>query len=327
MNAYNLFPAQLATAHLGDFFASELEHFGQEETLPPMAYMLGTALSKPVFATGAAECWIRVLQRNDVTRVRRWIATAYAFGHYFMFAYKKWGFSPESGTQWYETPISTYEPFCRFITENAGLFDDYEPLAQVGVLYDNAACRADHWEVREVCRELHDANISCAVALAGDDWLRHELTAEELAQFEIVVIPSDAVPTGSQAGLLKRWKEQGNAICWSGIDELRRRFRPWISTKNGEHVWTLPRRKPNEPGAPVVIHLLNQDYNDETDAMHVKTNVVLSIAEYLSKKLRIGKATLFSPCEDEQELVIARKESGAEVVIPRLELWAILRLG
>lgn len=161
VNSYNLSPTQLATSHHADFFANEVQHYGVEETIPPLVYMLGTALGKPVFSTGSGHCWIKVGKHGDVTRVRRWIATAHAFGHYSMYAYKKWGFSKETGTQWYMTPIATYEPLCRFIVENAPIFDDYEPVAQVGVLYDNSACGKNRWGVRKVCRALHEANIPC----------------------------------------------------------------------------------------------------------------------------------------------------------------------
>lgn len=326
VNSYNLAPTALATAHHADFFANEVQHYGKEDTFPPMAYLLGTALGKPVFSTASGQCWVKVQQRGDVTRVRRWIATAYAFGHYFMYAYKQWGFSKETGTRWYLTPISTYEPLCRFITDNAALFDDYEPVAQVGVLYDNRAARDNHWEARDLCRALHYANIPCGLAAAGDGWLRHRLSQDQLERFELVVIPKHSSPTGKQAALLKRWRQQGRAIAWPGLEKVRQRIRPLVAVTNAEKVWTLPRRNTRRPDAPAVIHLLNQDYDADTDTMRTKSNIEVSIAVGLTGGAPARGATLFAPGRKLQRLAVKRRPDAVTVTVPTLDLWAILRM-
>ncbi len=326
VNSYNLSPTQLATSHEANFFANEVQHYAVEETIPPLVYLLGTALGKPVFSTGSGHCWIKVGQHNDVTRVRRWIATAHAFGHYSMYAYKKWGFSKETGTQWYMTPIETYEPLCRFITENADLFDDYEPVAQVGVLYDNRACGKNRWGVRKVCRALHDANIPCGLAVAGDGWLRHELTRAEVERFELVVVPTDAKPTGEQAALVDDAIERGRAIPWAGVEGILGRVPRLLSVQGAGGVWTLPRRKPGQAGGPTVIHLLNQDYDAESDMMRRKAGFTVFVANKLTGDRPFTSAALFSFERRPQSLTISRSDDGIAVTIPELDLWAVLRL-
>ncbi len=286
-----------------------------------MVYLLGTALRKPVFSTGSGHCWIKVGQHGDVTRVRRWIATAHAFGHHFMYAYKKWGFSKETGTQWYITPIATYRPLCRFITEHADLFDGCEPVAQVGVLYDNRACRNHHWEVRDICRELHDASISCGLAIAGDGWLRHELTREELQRFELIVIPPHAASSGRQGDLIKEARRQGRAVDWANAEHVRARIRRHVSLSDGNKIWALPRRAVN---GPLVIHLLNQDYDSDKDRMREKSGVEVRICEGLTK--RPTRVTVFAPGDEPADLPMARREDGVTVIVPKVDLWAILRV-
>ncbi|MEE9190602.1 MAG: hypothetical protein V3U16_07520 [Candidatus Neomarinimicrobiota bacterium] len=326
INAVNLSPFTLVNSHYADYFANEVTHYDQEDTIPPMVYLLGTALDKPVFSTGQGHCWIKVQRYNDVTRVRQWIATAYAFGHYFLYAYKQWGFSKETGTQWHRTPLSTYEPLCRFITENADMFDDYEPVVQVGVLYNNSACRNDHWEVREVCRALHYANIPCGLAVAGDKWLRHQLSQKELEQFELVVIPKHSNPMGKQTAVLEQWKKHNEVMAWSNTDEVRSYLRPLVSLKNGDKVWTLPRRIPGQPGAPVVIHLLNRDYNAQKDTMRVKSSIELSLSRTLTDNRPVKIVTLFTPDTKPKILDVRHGRDDIIVTIPILDLWAILKI-
>jgi hypothetical protein len=324
VNSYNLSPTQLATSHQADFFANEVQHYDQEDTIPPMVYLLGTALGKPVFSTGSGHCWIKVQEHGDVTRVRRWIATAHAFGHYSMFAYKKWGFSKATGTKWYITPISTYEPLCRFISENAALFDGYESVAQVGVLYDNAACRNHRWQVRDICRELHYANIPCGLALAGDGYLRHPLTEDALKAFEFVVVPTDASLTGPQAELLKRFQDRGRAISWSGVDDIVKRVDAFVSLTSGDKVWALPRQIPNRPDAPTVVHLLNQDYDPQQDAMRAKSDIEISIRRTLVAGAT--RATLVAPGKSPQSLTLKTTPDSVTITVPMIDLWAILAI-
>jgi hypothetical protein len=326
VNSYNLSPTQLATSHNADFFANEVQHYGVEETIPPLVYMLGSALGKPVFSTGSGHCWIKVSQHNDVTRVRRWIATAHAFGHYSMYAYKKWSFSKETGTKWYMTPIETYEPLCRFITDNAALFDDYEPVAQVGVLYDNGTCEKNRWGVREVCRHLHDANIPCGLAVAGDGWLKRELTRAELDRFQLVVIPGDAAPEGHQAAVIEDAKKRGKAIAWTNVEDIRKRVEPLVLVSGAEPVWALPRQKPDQPGTPTVIHLLNQDYNAGHDVVCRKSGFTVFLADKITGGRPATKVTLCTIGQEPRSLPVARVEGGITVTIPELDLWAVLQV-
>ena len=324
VNSYNLSPTQLATSHHADFFANEVQHYDQEDLIPPMVYLLGSALGKPVFSTGSGHCWIKVQEHGDVTRVRRWIATAHAFGHYSMFAYKKWGFSKETGTKWYVTPISTYEPLCRFISENAALFDGYEPIAQVGVLYDNAACRNHRWQVRDICRELHYANVPCGLAPAGDGYLRHPLTEEALNAFNLVVVPSDVSLAEPQAELLKRFQDDGRAISWSGVDDIVKRIDAAVSLTNGDKVWALPRKIPRISDAPTVIHLLNQDYDAQKDVMRSKSNIEILIRHALVRNAT--QATLVAPGKSPQTLTLKTTADGVSTIVPNVDLWAILAI-
>jgi hypothetical protein len=326
VNAYNLAPTQLATSHHADYFANEVEHYGVEETIPPMVYKLADALGKPVFSTGSGHDWIKVAEEKNVVRVQRWIATAHIFGHYFMYAYNKWGYSEKTGTKWYMTPVSTYKPLCGFITDNADLFDDYESVAQVGLLYSNSACLSNNWEVRDIARELHDASIPFGLIVAGDDWLKHPLTEEKLADFELIIIPERHMLTGAQADLVKRWKQQGKAVEWTSVEDILARVQPMVTLETAEKVWALPRQIIGSASSSIVIHLLNQDYDGTTDSMRKKERLQVHLGSTLLNGRALQKVTYFRPDAEAVELNIQGDDQDINVTVPELMLWGILRI-
>ena len=326
VNAWNLAPTQMATAHEADYFANEIQHYDEEDLIPPTSYLLASALGKPVFATGTGEDWIRIGVNENVTRVRRWIATAHAFGHYFMYAYRKWGFTPETGTQWYTTPVETFKPLTDFISDNQGLFDGFEAVAQVGLLYNNATSRHDDWTVREIARQLHDAGYSCALAVAGDSWLQHELTENELDSWSHLIVPANAIPDGAQGSIVHHRLADGRARIWNGLNELPKTIQPWIQRQGPGRLWMLPRKKIGPSTTTLAIHLLNQDYDAETDSMIPVTNTVLSISHDLIGKPLTAEATLHAPGKTPLALLIEEESDAVVIRIPSVELWSILSI-
>ncbi|MBI2303020.1 MAG: hypothetical protein HYU66_29280 [Armatimonadetes bacterium] len=325
-NAYNLSPPQLLDAHLADYFANEVQHVGREDTLPPLVYQLGEALGKPVFATATGEDWSAVSAAKSVVRVRLWIAQAYAFGQYFMYAQRKWCFTPEAGTHWYDTPIATYEPLTTFIDANARLFDGCEAVAQVGVLYSSRACDENHWEVREACRALRDAGVPNALVVAGDRTLRHELTDAELGRHPLIVAPQPDRLVGVQAARLAARREAGQVVDWTDATAVLARIRPWVRIEGAERVWALPRRVPGDPSAPLVVHLLNRDYDAVADAMRPRPAFRLHLAGELFPAGRPSRAVLHTPGMADRSLPVHDSPAGVTVTVPGLELWSVVEL-
>jgi hypothetical protein len=325
-NAYNLSPTQISDSHHADYFANEVQHWGVEDTIPPFVYRLGDALGKPVFSTGAGHGWARADETGCVVRLHRWVATAHAFGHHFMNAWKRWGFSKETGTRWCVTPVAMFEELCGFITGTPELFDDYEPVAQVGLLYSNRAGLRNKWGVRDAARELHYANVPFGLAVAGDDWLKRELTEEELARFELVVVPEPAMLEGAQAELVESWRRKGKAVTWTNPADVLARVKPFVAVENAPKVWALPRRIPSRPAAPVVIHLLNQDYDEKADAMRAAVGFKVRVRSALLPKGTMHRTTLFAPGAEPKRAAIAVEGDSLVVTVPALDLWAILKI-
>ena len=324
INAWNLEPTQLSTSHHADYFSNEVQHYDHEDSIPPVVYMLGTALGKPVFATGSGEDWVHAQLDKSITRVQRWIATAYSFGHYFMYSHNQWGFSEETGTMWYKVPISIYEPLCRFITKYAELFDGYEAVIQVGILYDNAACRDGDWWVREISRQLLYENIPIGLAIEGDKHLRFSTDTEHLSGFDLLMVPGYQEPTKELNDLVKAATEQGKLMVWKGNEELLSKIDPLVNLTHGAKVWTLPRQKITEHGTELVIHLLNQDYDQGNDRMNMKSDVEVFVSKRLTGSRTAETAWIYAPGNYPEELEISQVEGGIRLMIPVIDLWAII---
>ena len=325
VNAWNLAPTQLATASAADYFANEISHHGVEDLDPPRAYLLADALGKPVFSTGTGEDWIEVGRHDEVTRVRRWIATAHAFGHHFMYAWRKWGFSEATGTRWYQTPLETYTPLNRFITSHPSLFDDYKAKPQIGVLYDNRTRRAGQGDVAPLVRALHDAHYSVGLAVAGDDWLDHALDETQLARFELLILPPDLQLEGPQAEVLERWRRQGGrSMNWTDMAALPSRLASWVHLETDGRVWTLPRVRTDVIPHRFVIHLLNQQQAPDRDEMVPSGPVHLSVDDGFWGGHRPARATLHVPNSPSQVLPLETASGRTRVSVPNVDLWAVL---
>jgi len=147
-----------------------------------------------------------------------------------------------------------------------------------------------------------------------------------LNQFELVVVPEGSELPEHLAGQAERMREEGKIISWTGVDELRSRITPLVSLRNSENIWTLPRKIPGDTDSPLVIHLLNQDYDEEGDRMMVKSGVEIFLSERLMDGRSPNKVTAFTPGSDPQELEISHEGQGVVVTLPELNLWAILKI-
>ncbi|MFC2089616.1 hypothetical protein ACFLT1_02475 [Bacteroidota bacterium] len=327
VNAYNLGPIQLATSHYADYFSNEVQHYDKEDLIPPFVYLLGSALDKPVFSTGTGEDWIRIMQKESPVRINRWIATAYAFGQYFMYSYNKWGFSEETGTQWYQIPMETYEPYFSFIHKHSFLFDQYKPYAVTAVLYDNASYRKGDYSSRSLVNNLHYMNIPVGLVATGDEWLKHSLSAKELESYTTLIIPETLELTGNLERTIAAFSENAQLLKYSNEIDLNKLIKSPIKVINAENVWTLPKTKTEKDGkTSVVIHLLNQNFDHDTEQMHPKIAVDLLVRKELTQAGKIKKLRYYSPDNKSIKLKYTSTDDGIIIRIPELDVWGILEI-
>ena len=327
VNAWNLIPTQFATSYYADYFCNEVQHYDVEDLIPPFAYLLGNALHKPVFSTGTGEDWVRIKNKENPERIQWWIATAYTFGNYFMYAYNQWGFSKETGTQWYKFPRETFEPYSTFITEHSDLFDDFVDYKQVAVLYDNKSFRLGDRSSREICRQLHYAQIPVGLAILGDEWLKFDLTPEILNQFEYLIIPEKTKLTSHLDSLFIPFSKNNKLIRWSKETDVQSLIQSPLKVMDVEKVWAIPRIKVSDSeNTEIVIHLLNQDFNNEMDKMNTKTDFKVYISGILFGKQEFSSVYYYAPGQDKVQLEFTDANDGITVNIPSLDIWGIIKV-
>ena len=327
VNAWNLIPTQFATSHYADYFCNEVQHYDVEDLIPPFTYLQGNALNKPVFSTGTGEDWVIIKYKESPARINRWIASAYTFGNYFMYAYNQWGHSAETGTQWYRFPMEIFEPYSFFISENPSLFDDFVAYKQVGVLYDNESFRLGDQSSRDICRQLHYSQIPVGLAISGDEWLKFNLTPEILSQFEYLIIPEETKLTSHLDSLFTPFSKENKLIRWSDEIEIQSIVKSPLKVLDTENVWTIPRVKVSDSkNSEVVIHLLNQDFNIENEKMNEKTDFKISISNIILGKQGCSSVYYYTPGQDKINLEFTDSNDGITVNIPSLDIWGILQV-
>lgn len=303
-----------------DMFVCEVSHEASTKTLSPLplfAYRIAEALGRPLCATAGGWDWAFVNENGLEGLVRAWIAQAYACGQFFMAPHHQWCYTREKGTHWYDAPAEAYAPLYRFVRDSPELFDDYQTLAQVGLLYSYAAVRRSRDAVLQACTRLAEANISFRLLIAGDELLDHPLAASELRAVPKIIVVQPVELQARDAALLEDARARGKVI--DGVEAALRQVEPAVRVWGAAHVWALPRLA---PGKPPVIHLLNRAYDFAADAVRPARNVRLAIVPGALDIKAVRRCTLFAPGQPPRELL---PQSGI-VTIPELNLWAVLRI-
>jgi hypothetical protein len=324
VNSYNLLPAQLFDAHVIDYFANEVEQFDKEDLVAPVVYRLGEALGRPVFATGTGEDWIKYRQAKSVTRVRGWIAQAYAFGQFFMYSWNKWGFSDETGTLWTQVDPEVFQPIVGFVSDNEELFDGFENAAKVGLHYANDAAEAGNWDVRELSRVLLDAGVPYGLVVSDGGWLQRPLTREDLDQYRAVVWLGILDGGGEISRLLEAWgKSGGQVVPWPAQEDDLRQLPGHIDVQCAGRVWALPRVRAD--ASEVVVHFLNRDYVATTDTMIAKTSLSVCLdPAVLGGPEKVRSVRYFAPGAEPRDLEFEKGADGLlRFTVPQLEIWGI----
>jgi len=326
INSWNLGPTHMSNAHIADYFSNEVKHFGVEKEHPPFVYKLADALDKPVFSTATGDGWSKVNAGEESERVRHWLAMSYVFGHQFMYAFRQWAFDPESGTSWYEPPVSVYQPITDFISANKNLFDGYESFAKIGVLYSNKAMAEGDERVRALTQKLHENSVQFRLLAAGDIYLQKRLQKSDAEGLDyICVVPNQLLPDGQQT-IVDDWIKAGIAGDCTEKDFATARI---VVKQDGEvmnDVWALLRMRDQKSA---VLHLFNQAIEAKGGAPIAQENLTIQIPETLLGRVR--HVTVHAPRLEEQKIKTKRVKLGnnlkaAEFGLDKINRWAVVEL-
>jgi hypothetical protein len=334
----------LPVRSFADFFTCEVRHAPEKKQISSRViglYRAAESLDRMLSVTaGTVPDWPHPAKGGMDNLVAMWVAFAYANGHLFIVPNNVWCYSEEKGEHAYRGPDEVFLPLYRFIRNNEHLLDGYDPIEQVGVVHilggpievpetsgDGNGGRKRKWvdPFSEICSELTEAHFPFGVVFPSMTARNGELLERDLKRFERVVIPEGVALNGKDKTILEAWKRDGRAIPWADPESTLRGVDPLIRVARGNRVWALPRRKKQDPAAPVVCHLFNPCYDADRDTMIEQTDIVISIrSDLLNRPLR--KAILHTPGKHPQGVSVRQTGERAEITVPKLTLWAILSL-
>lgn len=307
-----------------DFFTHESAMNAKSRATPRepvFRYKLADALNVRVVSTGTPkQDWAFVRDSNLHGLVRTWIAQAYAYGHQFMVPHNMW--CGEGQTSGYQSQPGDCDDLYQFVGEHAELFDGFETVADVGVLYCNAAFRRGQRQAQQSCYELTKRNIPFRLIAAGDEWMPVALRKEDLAGLKTLVVTNPGCLNSIQRAALDAVK--GRTVAWPDQKRLSQLVPPQIHVTGATNVTVLPRAKPDDPST-LVCHLLSGNYMPESDSMQPLSNLTITLDDSLLHS-RVIAATLLAPGREAASCSIVRNSHGVSISVPSLDLWALLKL-
>ena len=294
---------------------------------PIMAFKLGDAIGKAVAATASGQNWAYAQAHdNAVGQVRLWIAESYALGHRLMVPHRKWAYTSEKGTHWYQSKPEDYADLYHFVKEKANLLDGYEPYSQIALIFCNKSARhRGTGTFREACKRLADANLQYSVIIAGDDWLEDRLTADALKSFDAVIVTEPSELSEPQQEVLRKWEAaKGRKVDYvASADDINAIdfAASAVKVSGASNVWALPRLRPERP---LVCHVLNRNYDGESDSVETARDVEILLSKPLIGDGDVRSCRLISPNRDTIKLDAEMKDDGLHIPIPELGMWSLL---
>jgi len=329
-----------------DFYTNEMQYLPPEEEILPTdpiyTFKLADGLGRLLAITGVPRAFEPCRLNDRPGHIRLWIAQAYAHGHVFMAPDKMWTLRyAGEPDRWYHSKIGDYEPLYHFIRNYPELFDGYESVATVALIFSNKAVRqylgdrlssghlggqnrsAPRTELAEACFALSHANVPFRIIVAGDDWVEDHLMNADLSPYRAVVRFEPSYLSAEQESKLLSAGDR--LITWSGARDLLDRVGGAIAVTGAKSVSVQLRQMPDQPDAPVICHLLNSNYDLTSDTYESLRDVELTIAGDLLERV-FSRATLYAPEEAPREIDCRAAGMDTIVSLPSVDIWAIIKL-
>ncbi|MCY4063667.1 MAG: hypothetical protein OXG53_14955 [Chloroflexi bacterium] len=329
-----------------DFYTNEMQYLPPEEEIlptdPVYTFKLADGLGRLLAITGVPRAFEPCRLNDRPGHIRLWIAQAYAHGHVFMAPDKMWTLRyAGEPDRWYHSKSGDYEPLYHFIRDYPELFDGYESVATVALIFSNKAVRqylgdrlssghlggqnrsAPRTELAEACFALSRANIPFRIIVAGDDWVEDHLMNADLSPYRAVVRFEPSYLSAEQESKLLSAGDR--LITWSGARDLLDRVGGAIGVTGAKSVSVQLRQLPDQPDTPVICHLLNSNYALTSDTYERLRDVELTIAGDVLDRV-FSHATLYAPGEAPREIDCRAAGMDTIVSLPSVDIWAIIKL-
>jgi hypothetical protein len=295
-------------------------------TSAAFVYKCADMAGRTISCTASGMSFAYVCEKNAIHLCRYWVAESYAFGHCFMTPSRhQWCYTKDKGTHWYHAKPGDFADLYQFVRKNAALFDGYEPVAQVGVIFSHTAWRKNKKDPQVAANVLLEANVPFALVAAGDALLDLRLEPARLAAFEKIAVPAEPMLDAGQQKTLDQ-ATTSKTVIGKDAKTILDGITPCVAVENAKNVWALPRRIPNRADAPLVVHLLNRNHDFAADRPVPQQDVVLRLRPSLLGGKRPAHCTALTAGSEPMSLAVESDGDGVRVKIPELKLWTVLRL-
>ena len=329
-----------------DFYTNEMQYLAPKEEILPTdpiyTFKLADALNRILAITGVPRAFEYSRINDRPGHIRLWIAQAYAHGHVFMAPDKMWTLrNAGEPDRWYHSKPGDYESLYHFIRDYPELFDGYESVAVVALVFSNKAVRqylgdrlssghlggqnrsAPRTDLAEACFALSRANVPFHIIVAGDEWVDDQLLHSDLSPYRAVARFEPSYLTANQEAKLKTAGD--SLVAWSGASDLLNNVGRDIRISGAEKVSVQLRHQPTEVDAPLICHLLNSNYDIESDCYESLRDIELTISGSLLDRT-FSRAMLYAPEEPPREIACRTIDSDTVLTVPQMNMWAIITL-
>jgi hypothetical protein len=163
------------------------------------------------------------------------------------------------------------------------------------------------------------------MAVSGSEPFDRQLTANDLKDYELLIVNEPVMVVGRQKTLLDSWAQNGKVFKWQeGLPALRSRLGTLVKAEPGD-IWALPRVIPGRTDTPLACHVLNRAFDPSAERLVLRENVSVGLHKKIFGGRGHQKCELHVAQKSPVELPVREKAEFVEVTIPQLELWSILK--
>lgn len=322
-NAGLLWGQHLADYKAVDFFSSEIDHHGGENSMndhPVLGYRLADAVGRLLASTASGQDWAHIKEQKRAGLVQGWIALSYASGHSLMAPNRQWCYTKEKGTHWYDGPREKFAPLYQFARTNAHLIDGYENLPDVIVAMPHQTLDRNPGKMRDLTAKLSGSNLAFSLALGSDDYVDHPLTAADFKGNAPVLVVDERSFTEHDKVILATIPKPR---LYTTVESALSNCVAAAEVKSTVPVRVFPRGAKGK----AVVHVVNWKYDAVTDGFEAAKDVVLEVRPAKIGLKRVSKATLHAPGHSPANAAVkTANDERVQILIPEVSIWTLVEL-
>ena len=333
-----------------DYYTREIKYLPPKNQIFPsrawFEFKVAESFGKFIACTACPGDFIPIEEQEIPGFCRLWIAHAFASGHNFMVPSRMWtrrvANQPDG---WYVSNHGDYEPIYEFVSSNSDLIEDYEAVGQVAVVIDYTEFMGLLWnstqgiadaatpkldniagqiDYQGVCTYLALNNVPFRLVFAGNAWFEDQVAVHDFQQYSRILrlVSRDNNSLDDQLSpysqLITDWTRDMETLL---VD-----YEPSIKVIGADNILALPRYKAKDSDAPVVIHLLNLNYETSTDSSGPTTNFKIEINTSLFSRDFSDASLIALGTDGDTVCELVKSKNSIRVTVPSLDMWGILRL-